>query len=174
MRDINLYQQKFKKYTCICFYWWRKKNKYLCSLPEGFLQQNLCEGPWPDFVSDEALNRFFAVGWVEYQKNKEVYYFVVRWLLHRVHRLSNTISCVTCKSRFMSTYSICTCIYVLFVPFPSTFTCTCICVLHVQFQKTLYFFFIVNNYYQNQIYASNKQSSNKLQVVFKTVISILL
>lgn len=72
-----------------------KENKYLCPLPEGLLQQNLCEGPWPDFVTDEALNGFLAISWVKYQQNEEVYNFVVWRLLHRVYCLSSTIIDVT-------------------------------------------------------------------------------
>lgn len=78
-------------YTCLLYKITEEENKHLCPLPEGLLQQNLCEGPWPDFVTDEALHGFLAIGRVEDQQNEEVYNFMVWRLLHWVYCLSCTI-----------------------------------------------------------------------------------
>lgn len=107
-------------YTCLLYKITEEENKHLCPLPEGLLQQNLCEGPWPDFVTDEALHGFLAIGRVEDQQNEEVYNFMVWRLLHWVYCLSCTIIDVIYQSIWIQVQHVHVHV-VLFVSYMSNF-----------------------------------------------------
>lgn len=94
-------------------------------------------------------------------------------------QIQSVVSHVYVNLDFMSTYSICTYIYVLVVPFPCTFTCTvymylCITGTCLISDMNFIFFFIVNIIKIKVLHQTKQVPTNYRICSFKTVLSTLL